>query len=149
MEQGNNGKHKNESIVQASKEQAASSAETEFLGDDDIPPEIKKVMEASFMMQRITGPMYPPFADKIKEEHISRILDITERENELAYKDAQQNKWILLAIVTMFTICFVGMSVFFVNHNKDSLMQDMMKIALSFIGGFGGGYWFKTHFDNK
>jgi hypothetical protein len=41
---------------------------------EKLPPEVKKVMEIGFSMQRFSGPVPLPFLTKINETHISKIL---------------------------------------------------------------------------
>lgn len=65
-------------------------AEAEVL--KNLPPEIQKVAEIGFSMQRFSGPVPSPLLKKINEEHISKILDITAKGDEREFSDAQSSK---------------------------------------------------------
>ena len=78
--------------------------ETEIF--DNLPPEVKKVVEMGISMQRISGPMPNPLLSKINEKHIDKILDIAQKEDENSYKDAQSTKKYSL-VYFIFIILFV------------------------------------------
>lgn len=113
---------------------------------DNLPPEIKKVTEMGFSMQRFSGPMPNPIVSKLNENHIDRILDISEKEEENAYKDSQSNKIYNLIYVLIIVIFFVFLVVFL--ENKE-LLVEILKIVIAIVGGFGGGFGYKTYLDRK
>jgi len=49
---------------------------------DKLPPEARKMVEMSLSMASISGPMLPPFLKKINEEHISKVLELSDKVKE-------------------------------------------------------------------
>ena len=56
---------------------------------ENLPPEIKKIVEMGFSMQKVSSQSSNPLLSKINEKHIDRILDIVHKEEDNSYKDAQ------------------------------------------------------------
>lgn len=115
---------------------------------ENLPPEIKKVVEMGFSMQRFSGAMPNPLLSKLNEKHIDRILDISEKEEENSFKDSQSNKIYNLIYFILGILFFIFLTVFLVKDNKD-LFLEIVKIGVAIIGGFGGGYGYKTYLDKK
>ena len=115
---------------------------------DDLPPEIEKVAEMAFSMQRFSGPMPNPILSKLNEKHIDRILDLTEKEGDNSFKESQSNKKYNLIYFILFILVFVFLTLFLVKDNKD-LFLEIVKIGVAIIGGFGGGFGYKTYLDKK
>lgn len=113
-----------------------------------LPPEIKKVVEMGFSMQRISGPMQNPLLSKLNENHINRILDIGEKEEENIFKDSQSNKKYNLIYFILGILLFVFLVIFLGKDNKD-LFLEILKVGILLIGGFGGGFGYKTFIDKK
>jgi hypothetical protein len=78
---------KEEKDVEENKD--IDSAEPELL--KNLPPEAKKVLEIGMSMHRF-GPMPNPIAEKINEKHIDKILDISEKDDERAYKNTGETR---------------------------------------------------------
>jgi len=133
-----------EIVAELLKDETASAAEDVV---NHLPPEIKKVMEIGFSMQRFSGPIPPAFADKINEEHITQILNLAQKDSDLAYKDSLHSKYLFAGLTVIFLVFFVIIAIYFVNHNKDQMLQDLIKMAVAFIGGIGGGFGLKSYFD--
>jgi len=115
---------------------------------NNLPPEIKKVIEMGFSMQRISGPMPNPILSKLNEKHIDKILDISEKEEDNSFKDSQSNKKYNLIYFILVIIVFIFLIIFLVEDNKELLLE-ILKIAVAIVGGFGGGFGYKTYLDKK
>lgn len=120
--------------------------ETEIL--DNIPPEIKKVVEMGFSMQRISSPMPNPLLSKINEKHIDKILDIAQKEEDNSYKDAQSTKKYSL-VYFILIILFITFLIYYLGDKDKSLLLTIIEKGLYVLGGFGGGYGFKAYLDNR
>jgi len=114
---------------------------------EKLPPEVKKVMEIGFSMQRFSGPV-PPFLTKINEAHISKILELAEKDDERAFADTQSSKRYILAYVLIFSVLFVFATVFLVGQNTE-LYKEMLKLLAMFLGGLGSGFGLKGYLDRK
>lgn len=115
---------------------------------EDLSPEVKKVVEMGFSMQRYSGSMPNPLLSKLNEKHISDIIDIGKQEESNSYKDAQSNKIYNLLYVILGVGVFIFLLVFLVGKDKDLLME-ILKIIVIFGGGFGGGIGYKTYLNKK
>jgi len=134
---------KEEKDVEENKD--IDSAEPELL--KNLPPEAKKVLEIGMSMHRF-GPMPNPIAEKINEKHIDKILDISEKDDERAYKNAGETRKYTLIYVLIFAALFVFSTIFLVGSDID-LYKEVIKLFAIFLGGFGSGYGVKSHIERK
>lgn len=146
MAKNENPKEKSKEIDVSKNKEQAKAEQPEIL--DNLPPDIKKVVEMGFSMQRISGPMPNPIVSKLNENHIDRILDISEKEEENAYKDSQSNKAYNLVYFILAILLFVFLIIFLVKEDKE-LLVEILKIGIAIVGGFGGGFGYKTYLDRK
>ncbi|MCP4134378.1 MAG: hypothetical protein GY754_25615 [bacterium] len=72
------------------KEENSEILEPELL--EALPPEIRKEVEFGFSMQRLSGPLPSPLMDKVTEEHITKVLEISEKDDERAYESIQTSR---------------------------------------------------------
>lgn len=56
-----------------SEEQAEEIAESEVF--EKLPPQIRRTVEFGMSMMGSSGPLHPQLLSKVKEEHISKILE--------------------------------------------------------------------------
>lgn len=115
---------------------------------DNLPPEIKKVVEMGFSMQRFSGPMPNPFVSKLTEKHIDKILDLGIKEEDNSFVNVKLERRYNLVYFFGAVALFVFLTVFLVDNNKD-LFLEILKISVVLLGGFGGGYGYKAYFDKK
>lgn len=115
---------------------------------EDLPPEVREVVKSSIMMQRYTGPMPNPLFSKINENHIDKILDLAQKEDENSFSDAQSSKRYSMAYFVIFIGVFVFITLYLAKDNKE-LFSDILGVIISIAGGFGGGYGYKSYVDSK
>lgn len=137
---------KKEIISESSKPKNENIQETEIL--ENMSPEVKKVVEMGFSMQRFSGSIPNPLLSKINEKHIDKILDISQKEEDNSYKDAQSTKKYSL-IYFILIILFIGLLIYYLVDKDKSLLLTIIEKSLFIIGGFGGGYGFKAYLDNR
>ncbi|MDD2285220.1 MAG: hypothetical protein RBR40_14275 [Tenuifilaceae bacterium] len=89
-----------------------------------------------------------PLLSKITESHISKILDLSEKEDDNTYKDAQSSKKYTAFYFLTGVLLFVFLVVFLVERNSSLLMSIIEKIIF-IIAGFAGGYGYKAYLENK
>ncbi|MEO1430980.1 MAG: hypothetical protein AAFV71_18340 [Cyanobacteria bacterium J06633_8] len=116
---------------------------------EELPPQVRKVVEATLSMQRISSSsLVSPISEKINEKHIDKILNIVEKDDERAFADSQSARkysFFTLIIVLVFFVC---LTVFLVNKDV-AVYQEVLKIIVIFGGGFGSGIGFKGYIDRK
>lgn len=100
-------------------------------------------------MQRISSsPLVSPIQEKINEEHISRILDIVENDDERSFADAESARKYNLITIIVFLTFFGFLTIFLVNKDV-AAYQEILKIIIIFGGGFGSGFGYKGYLNRK
>ncbi len=115
---------------------------------ENMPPEVKKVVEMGFSMQRISGAMPNPLLSMVTEKHIDTILGISQKEEENSFKDAQSSKKYNLIYFLVIILLIVFLIIFLIDKDK-ALLLSIIDRALFLLAGLGSGYGFKTYLDNK
>lgn len=116
---------------------------------EELDPGLKKVIEASVSMQRISSSsLVSPVYEKINEKHIDKILEISEKDDERAFADSQSARKYSLINLVIVLVFFGGLTVFLVNKDV-AVYQEILKIIIIFGGGFGSGFGFKGYVDRK
>jgi len=115
---------------------------------ENLPPELRKIVEMGFSMQRVVGSMPNPLLSKITESHISKILDLSEKEDDHSFKDTQSSKRYTAFYFLIGVILFVFLVVFLIERDSSLLMSIIEKIIFVFAG-FAGGYGYKAYLENK
>jgi len=114
---------------------------------ENLPPDVRRVAEFAFGMQRV-GPMPSPFASKINEGHITRILDISEKDSERDFDDIQRSRWFTLGYAGLIVGVFVFLTIFLVGKNA-ALYTEILKLTVVFLGGAGSGFGVKSYMDKR
>jgi len=115
---------------------------------ENLPPEIKRVMQATLSMQRISMPLTSSIQEKINEEHISIILESVEKDSERVFKDTQEARKYSVIYIFIVLLFFSFLTVFLVNKDV-AVYQEILKLLIIFGGGFGSGIGFKGYMDRK
>ena len=118
----------------------------EFL--ENVPEEIKKMIEIGFSMQRFSGPLPPQFLSKLNEEHISKILDLSERDDQRTFQDTQSARKYTLVYIIIAAALFVFATIFLVNKDSE-LYKEVLKFLIIFAGGVGSGYGLRQFVERK
>ncbi|NEU72717.1 hypothetical protein PI95_009065 [Hassallia byssoidea VB512170] len=142
----------NESLDKKNKkEELDNTGDLENLPDEleDLPPQLKRVVEATLSMQRISAtPYLSPLQEKINESHISKILEIVEKDDERTFADAQASRKYTL-INTIVVLIFFGFITVFLVYKDVESYRELLKLAIAFAGGLGSGFGLKGYLDRK
>ncbi|MDI6728064.1 MAG: hypothetical protein QMD44_03940 [Thermodesulfovibrionales bacterium] len=120
--------------------------EPEFL--KKLPPEAKKVVEVGMMSMHRFGPMPHPFAEKINEKHIDKILELAEKDDERTFKDIGQSRKFTLVYLIIFACLFIFTTIFLVGSDKE-LYKEIIKLFAVFLGGLGSGFGIKSYMERN
>ncbi|MDY0164766.1 hypothetical protein [Desulfobotulus sp.] len=112
-----------------------------------LPPEARKVLEIGMSMHRL-GPVPHPLVDKINETHITRILELAEKDDERSFRDAAENRKYTLIYVLVFAVLFIFATVFLVGSDKE-LYREVIKLFAVFLGGLGSGFGIRSYMDRN
>jgi hypothetical protein len=110
---------------------------------ENLPPEIKRVMEFGLSMQRVSGPMPNPLLNKITPAHITTILDASDKEdqrNREERKGERNHDYRILVTVFVFALLVIGGLLYF---NHPELVKFLITGAFGFAGGYGVGKYQK------
>lgn len=110
---------------------------------EDLPEEalMKMVLSSGSISARSS--FSNSLSDKINIEHISKMLDIAQQDNEREFEDIKLSK--LYNLVTLIIILiFLGFITVFLGNKDLSTYQDIIRILIIFGGGFGAGYGYKS-----
>jgi hypothetical protein len=114
-----------------------------------IPEPIKGLISSVFASRQ---PVFPPFMEKINEQHIDKVLDYSEKQDERDFTEAQSERRIafirFLVIVGLFVFLFVFLTIYLVDRDKE-LYKDILKVALGALGGLAAGYGLGKRSVNK
>lgn len=108
---------------------------------DKIPPEARgeiKRMVSTMVSTGYVGPAPHPFAKKMTPEHIGKIIENSEKDDQRQFQNLQEERKMSLTIFFGILIPVVGLIVFFSIINKIEFLVPF----ISAIVGFGGGYGF-------
>ena len=115
---------------------------------EDLPHEVKKVVEIGMSMQRFQGTVPSPIASKITENHIDKILELSAQDETNRFKFAKQGRWFNFAFVGLGIGLFIFITLYLAKDNTE-LFNDLIKILVAFAGGFGTGFGYKSFKDKK
>lgn len=110
---------------------------------DKLPPEerVRVVREMSTLMMGMARfPVRSPIYEKINEEHINRIIENQDKNNDRIAKDRRSLRRYIFwgAIVTL--LAFVALLVFFQVQQAGEMVINLIIAFFSFVGGVGGGF---------
>lgn len=134
-----------ETEVETAKAEAAATAQ-------NIPRHVHRENTETIetmitMMGKMPGSH--PFAGKVTEQHIDKVLDLEKQQMEYTYKIEQGNKKLFFGVFLVACIFLSGLIVFLTNNNKDVLLMDIIKVFLGFAAGFGAGISAKAFFKKE
>lgn len=132
------------------REEERDSGDLENIASEleNLPPDIKRVVQRTLSMQRISMPFTSSLQGKINEEHISTIIESVEKDSERVYRDTQEARKCNLINLVVFLSFFIFLTVFLVNKDV-AVYQEILKVLIIFGGGFGSGIGFKGYMDRK
>lgn len=109
---------------------------------EKVPPEVRRQFVAFFSMITSRGPMPDPIvsklADKVTEEHITKLIETLNIDSEREFKDCQLGRLFQFGIAFIGLIFFGFLVVQLKSTNPDLLMDLVIGVA-SFLGGLGAG----------
>lgn len=131
-------------------EKASDSPEDASIIPDieGLPPEARKVMEFGMMAMSRSGPGAHPLISKMTPEHISKILDLSAKEEDNSFKSSNSDRSYGLAYFII-TLVFFTILIIYLTHVDKEMLMVIIKYAITAAGGFGGGYGYKAYKERK
>lgn len=106
----------------------------------NVPSGIQKMI-GSFMS--MSGPPWLAFADKIKSEHISSVIESIEKDNEGNRQDRKDARRHQLIIGLLAVAAFVFFTVYMMPLSSEIYSEIIDKVVV-FGGGIGAGYGYRS-----
>lgn len=134
---------KNEQGGEKNPEKKEECDECEELEPEVIKKQLEKnpaIMRETIMGFMKSGPMMPPFLEKIDGKHITQALSTMDKEMEHEYKDRKWKKCFTAFYVIIGLGVFVYLAHFFVDTNNIDLLKEILKIGGAVVVGAFGGY---------
>lgn len=117
---------------------------TEFF--EELPTEVKEVLEVGMTMQKYSGSLPSSLASKINEKHIDKVLDLARDDSDKDYKVDLWNMGMKIFILMISISLFMFLTLYFGKTDKD-LYLDLVKVIIAFLGGIGIGHGLKARKD--
>jgi hypothetical protein len=106
---------------------------------DNLPTEAKKLIGSFLSIERYSGPFPRQFFEKINEQHISKILEIAEKDEERSFEDVKSSRKYSFGYVLIFTSLLIFLTVFLV-YKDIELYKEVFKLLIVYGGGLGSGF---------
>ena len=138
--------------TESSKKDSISKTDTSPVGAEllkTLTPEAKEKIHGFGMSMHRFGPMPNPLTEKINEQHIDKILEIAEKDEDRSFKNAGENRKFTLIYVLVFAALFVFSTIFLIVSGNKELYSEAVKLFVAFFGGLGGGFGIKSYMDRN
>ncbi len=119
---------------------------------DELPQEVKE--RVTSMMMGFSGTSISrsssrhPLFDKFSEDHVHKYLDYIQRDDDHAHELKSSNRWFHLTYTIIGVLFFSFLVVYLLPKDKN-LLNDILKLLFTFVGGIGSGYGIRSYLDKK
>ena len=110
---------------------------------DKLPEEVQVSLKSMYSMQSYSGRAPSPLLEKLTPEHITSLIEGSREENTRDYSLVSSSRWFRLTYVIIGVGMFLFLTYFF-GQSNESLYQDIIKMVVLFVGGFGAGLGFRS-----
>ncbi|MEI7989474.1 MAG: hypothetical protein WCI88_10570 [Chloroflexota bacterium] len=126
------------------------------LGDIIDPEEVSKGREtrikesfsAIMQMVRSEGGPAVEFVKKLGPDHIHKIIEGSQIDDNHRF-ELEKSGRIWYFLYTLLILGFILLLIYFLLPNNKDLLMELIKLALTFAGGLGAGYGFKSFQDRN
>jgi hypothetical protein len=112
---------------------------------EKAPPQVRREVVSFFSMMMSRGPMpdlvASKLADKITEDHLNKLIDSSDRDRELGFKNTQFARLFQFGIAII-GLSFSGFLVVQLKSENPELLKDLIIAVAGFLGGLGTGLGF-------
>ena len=105
----------------------------------DLPPEARKVVSQLLVSSRSIGPVQHPLFDKLNEDHIATILELSGKDDERTFEDSKADRRYRMAYSVIGLIA-LGLLTFYMVPADTELYKQVLQLLIAAAGGFGAGY---------
>lgn len=145
-------KTENNEIAPSNKDVSKEEENSIILPDlpGDMPPEIKRTIQMAMMSSASVGggAGHHPLFEKFAEDHVHKYLDYIQKDDDNEYSYRSSNRWFYL-FYTILGIGFFSFLLIYLLPKDKTLLDQILKLIVTFAGGFGSGYGLKSFKDRK
>jgi hypothetical protein len=109
---------------------------------EELPPEERKRITSFLMMSSIQSSPLSPIFKKLTPDHITKIIDSSDKNNQRSYEFALWSKLNTFIVLLLGLGLFLFLTIFLAKSNV-GLYKDIVQYLFTFLGGFGIGYAYK------
>ena len=95
-----------------------------------------------------TLPPSNPLLEKLNERHISTLLEHAGRKQDREFDLHRANLRYLL-LYFLIALVVLGAAIIYLVPLDRALLDDIIKILVGLVGGFGAGYGFRSYRDGR
>lgn len=99
-------------------------------------------------MQRFSGPYPSQLISRLNEKHITKILELSEKDEERAFEESKSKRKYSLFYLIIFSGLFIFATLFLVSKDVE-LYKEILKLIAIFGGGMVSGYGLKSYLDRR
>ena len=92
----------------------------------------------------VGGSRSHPLFEKFTEDHVHKYLDYIQRDDDNEHNLRSSNRWFHL-VYTIIGIAFFGFLIVYLLPKDKALLNDLIKLLVTFAGGVGSGYGLKSY----
>ena len=138
------------SVSEKDKNKVPSPAELIANLPEDMSAEVKEFISMSMMQTAppVGGSRSHPLFEKFTDDHVHEYLDYTQRDDDHEHNLKSSNRWFHLAY-TLIGIAFFGFLIVYLLPKDKALLNEILKLLVTFAGGVGSGYGLKSYMESK
>ncbi|CAB1065859.1 hypothetical protein D1BOALGB6SA_10658 [Olavius sp. associated proteobacterium Delta 1] len=108
---------------------------------EKIPPEARGEIKrmVSTISAGYIGPTPSPIARKLTSDHVTKIIDNSEKEDQRRYQEKKEERKMSLIVFGGILVPVTGLIVFFALIDKVEILIPLISAIVAFGGGYGFG----------
>ncbi len=103
------------------------------------PPQREKVRETFAALLQFQGPMPNPLLGKLTSEHLDKLIDGADKDNQRMYADRKEGRGQSKFLSVCGIVGFVVLCGLFLWAKQTQLLDKVIQVAVIFAGGLGAG----------
>lgn len=107
---------------------------------EQLPPPQREIVRESFAaLLAVQGPATHPLMRKLTPDHVTKLIDGAAKDNERMYADKTESRGHERFLFVVGIVGFLALSGLFLWAQQARLLEEVVRMAAVFIGGFGSG----------
>lgn len=108
-----------------------------------IPPEEREKVRSLFLgLSQYVGPVPHPLFGKMSDEHLHKLIDGADKDNERSYQDRDSHRSHVRTLAISGMVLFLVSALLFMWMDQAQLLANLVQLGVAFAGGIGVGVGF-------